>query len=122
MVEEKITISEEEIKVLRELSFEDIVKMQIVSCLKVANSEPEKLPVAVGMLERLFRDELPEEYWRKIEEITDENNGIAEKLYPMWRVDETQRLQREIFIAMEKFALLVGYVKSKIPQDLIANL
>ena len=54
--------------------------------------------------------------------MADEEKGIAEKLFPRWRKEEVQRLQRELFIAMEKFALLVGYVKSKIPQELIASL
>jgi len=109
---------EETLKFIREMSFEDICKKQILDTLKVGNEAPEKLPSAVSMLEKLFKDELPQEYWQKVEEIT----KIAEELFPTWRREEEKALERAIYIAQEKFGMIIAYVKSKIPQELIASL
>lgn len=110
--------ADETLKLIREMSFEDICKKQILDTLKVGNEAPEKLPCAVNMLEKLFRDELPQEYWQKVKEI----ENVAEDFFPTWKKDQNVALQRAIYLAQEKFGLMIAYVKSKIPQELIASL
>jgi hypothetical protein len=110
--------ADETLKLIREMSFEDICKKQILDTLKVGNEAPEKLPSAVNMLEKLLRDELPQEYWEKVKEV----ENVAENFFGTWRKDQNVALQRAIYIAQEKFGLMIAYVKSKIPQELIASL
>jgi len=47
---------------------------------------------------------------------------LAENAFPTWKKDQHVALQRAIYLAQEKFGLMIAYVKSKIPQELIVSL
>jgi len=117
-MKEEVKETSLDLKTIREMSFEDICKKQILDVLKVGNEAPEKLPSAVSMLEKLLRDELPQEYWEKVREL----ENLAENAFPTWKKDQHVALQRAIYLAQEKFGLMIAYVKSKIPQELIVSL
>lgn len=116
-----ITTLEEEIKIVKDISFEDLVKWLVLNIFKASVLKPEVLPVPIMLLEALFKHELPEEYWNKVKEI----ENVADQLYPKWqrpdKEGEEQKEKRSFFIGVEKFALLITYIKSKIPQDIIAS-
>jgi hypothetical protein len=107
-----------DLKTIREMSFEDIIKKQILDALRIANEKPENLMYAVAMLEKLLQDELTQEYWQRVEEISEK----SKKIFPAYATNEQQALLRTNYIAYEKFGLLISYVKSKIPQELILRL
>jgi hypothetical protein len=70
------------------------------------------------MLERLFKDELNDDY-KKIKTNAETEAG---KKYPSWQVDKTAREMYELHIAFEKFSVLVGKIKERIPQETILEI
>ena len=107
-----------DLRTIREMSFEDICKKQILDVLRIANEKPENLPYAVVMLEKLVQDELPEDYWKDVEKIMLEAN----RRFPKWERDKGEEIARGIFIALEKFGKIIGFIKQKIPREIILEL
>jgi hypothetical protein len=118
MPEEMQAEKKEDLKALMDMSFDDLCKLQYRECMRIGSYNPELLPNAVGILERMLWDELDSDYQEKVNAVIVE----AEKLFPQWRTDKEQRLQWQVFVALGRFALLTQHIKTKIPKEVILEL
>lgn len=93
---------------IKEIDLNDIKKKHLVDVLYISCFMPERLPVAVSMLEKIFRKDLPEEYFlreRELFEVCFKNIN---------RNDKEQYLDATIKFSIEKFGILMDYIRDTV--------
>lgn len=107
---------EMELKGLESAKLEDILKLHIYRCSLVSTQDPQKLPVAVAVFEKMLSSKLDGSYWEAVRKI-EENANL---LFPKWQRSDAegmeQRMQRDIHIAIEKFGLLFQIFERILPK------
>ena len=106
------------VEAVKEIDFNDIIKLQIINCLQASTGDVMTLINAVAVLEQLLLKEISgSDYFETVADVEEE---IAKK-FPRFKTDNEQYQMYQLELAKRKLGMLVHLVKSRMPETIISS-